>query len=55
MHNTEQLLSQTEKMQPVEVFYKNAVQYSHENTCVKYFKNTYFEEHLHTAASELTL
>ena len=30
------------------------LQYSHENT-TEIFKNAYFEEHLHMAASELTL
>ena len=59
MPNAEQLLYQTEKKQPVEVFYKNAVLknftiFMGKHLCEN-FKNTYFEEFLHTAASELTL
>ena len=47
------------KKQPLEVFYKNAalknfVTFTGKDLC-QIFKNTYFEEHLHTAASELTL
>ena len=47
------------KKQPPEVFYKNTVlkilQYLTGKHLYEIFKNTYFEEHLHTAASELTL
>ena len=47
------------KKQPPEVFYKNTVlkilQYLTGKHLYEIFKNTYFEEHLHTAASKLTL
>ena len=59
MPNTEQLLHQTEKNQPPEVFYKNAVLKIFAIFMGKHlseiFKNTYFEEHLHLAASKLTV
>ena len=59
MPNPEQLLYQTEKKQPPKVSYKNAVLknfaiFMGKHLC-ETFKNTYFEEHLHMAASELTL
>ena len=58
MPNTEEFLYQTEKQPPV-VFYKNAVLKTFAIFMAKHlceiFKNTYFEEHLRTAASELTL
>ena len=61
MPNAEQLLYQTEKKKNSHqrVFYKNTV---FENFAIftgkhhcEIFKNTYFEEYLHMAASELTL
>ena len=59
MPNTEQLLYRTEKKQPPEVFYKNAALKNFAIFKGKYlceiFKNTYFEEHLCTAAFEQTL
>ena len=59
MPNTEQLLYQTEKKQPLEVFNKNAVlknfaRFTGKHLC-EIFKDTCFEEHLHMAASELAL
>ena len=58
MPNSEQLLWNWKK-QPPEVFYKDAVLKNFARFMAKLlreiFKNTYFEEHLHTAASELTL
>ena len=59
MPNPEQLLYQTEKKQPPKVSYKNAVLkyfaiFTGKHLC-ETFKNTYFKEHLHMAASELTL
>ena len=58
MPNTEQLLYRTEKKQSLEVFYKNAVlkyfAISMRKHLYEIFKNTYFEENLHMAASELT-
>ena len=59
MPNAKQLLHQIEKKQPPEIFYKNAFLknftiFSGKHLC-KIFKNTYFEEHRRTAASELTL
>ena len=57
MPNAAQLLNQTEKT-AMEVFYKNAVLknfaiFTRKHLC-EIFKNTYFEKHLRTAASELT-
>ena len=57
MPNTEQLLYQTEKKQPPEVFYKNAICknfaiFMGKHLC-EIFKNTSAEEHLHMAASDL--
>ena len=58
MSNTEVLLYQTEKsshqMVSIKTLFLNILQYSWENTC-EIFKNTYFEEHLRKAVSELTL
>ena len=47
------------KKQPPEVFYKNAalkhfVTFTGKHLC-EIFKNTYFEEHLHTAVCQLTV
>ena len=59
MPNTEHLLYQTKKKQPPEVFYKSAalknfVTFTGKHLC-ETFKNIYFEEHLRTTASELTV
>ena len=56
---TEQLLYETEKNQPLEVFYKDAVLknfaiFMGKHLC-EIFKNTYFEEHLDMAVSDVTL
>ena len=47
MPNKEQLLYQTEQFLKI-------LQYSRENTCVKFLRHTHFKKHMHTAASELT-
>ena len=56
MPNTEQLLYQTEKIShwrfPIKTLFLKVLQYSREILC-EIFKNTYFEEHLCTAASIL--
>ena len=56
MPNTEQLLYQTEKIShrrfPIKTLFLKVLQYSRKILC-EIFKNTYFEEHLCTAASIL--
>ena len=57
MPNTKQLIKL--KKQRLEVFYENDVLknfaiFMEKHLC-EIFKNSYFEEHLHTASSELTL
>ena len=60
MPSAEQLLNRTEKKQPLEeVFYKNAVLKNFVIFMGKHvrdnFQSNYFEEHLRTAAFEVTL
>ena len=59
MLNTEQLLYETEKSShwrfSVKKLFLKILQYSPGKHLCKIFKNNYFEEHLHMAASELTL
>ena len=59
MLNTEQLLYETEKSShwrfSVKKLFLKILQYSPGKHLCKIFKSNYFEEHLHMAASELTL